>query len=77
MFHTPLTVRSIHIYSSSEFLPLQLPLLRHLSERLDLITRLEAFPALKAHATLGALAHFLDVLLDVLERCDDAYDSTD
>ena len=46
---------------------LHFPLLHDLFVRLDLIADLEIRPGFEAHAALGALAHFGDVLLDVLE----------
>jgi hypothetical protein len=38
-----------------------------------LIVDLEVFKVFEANATFSALAHFLDVLFDVLERVDFAY----
>ena len=49
------------------------PLLAPLLVRLNLITNLKRLPPVKAHTTLGALAHLLHILLDVLERRDGSY----
>ena len=46
---------------------LHFPLLHDFLVRLDLIADLETRPGFEAHAALGALAHFGDVLLDVFE----------
>lgn len=45
----------------------QSTLLGLLLKGLDHVADFKAFPALEAHTTLGASAHFLDVLLDVLK----------
>lgn len=55
------------------FVFLQFSLLLDLFVQLQLIVDLEVFKVFEANATFSALAHFLDVLFDVLERVDFAY----
>jgi hypothetical protein len=42
-------------------------------ERLDLIAHFKCVPVLKAHSAFRAFAHFRDILLDVLERVERAW----
>lgn len=55
------------VLSSRRVGGLHIPLLHNFLVRLDLIADLEIGPGVEGHAALGTLAHFRDVLLDVLE----------
>lgn len=55
------------LYANLAALYRQLPLFRLLLVRLNLIALLKAVPVLESNTTFGALAHLLDILLDILE----------
>ena len=74
--HDPLTPRKsppfvLHLFVHTfTILLLQCSLLLDLLVRLDLIVDLQVLEVFETDTTFGALAHFHDILLDVLERVD-------
>lgn len=72
--HTPLcpvyVYKPLAAWTHQDYILLQKPLLALLLKALDLIPDLEIIPAIKGDTTLSVFAHFVDILLLVLEGSD-------